>query len=154
MLNIDLYKQLLSVGIQKLELSLSSLKRSLQKCSAIGIKETYTFEETEAFDSLTSKFARTSDIFTQKVLRSIFIVLHEGTLGIVDMANRAEAMDLITDADTLLMIRDVRNQIAHEYEDSGLNSIYGQIFELSQALQADIEKVKQFALKRGWLSLE
>ncbi len=51
-----------------LQQSVATLKLSVLKCQTIGIKEFYSFEELESFDSLTSKFNRTSDIFTQKVI--------------------------------------------------------------------------------------
>lgn len=146
-----LYEQLLKENFQKLDVSLKTLQLSIEKCLQIGIKETYSFEETEAFDSLTSKFARTSDIFIQKILRSVFILLHEGALNLIDLANRAEKLNLITNADTLLMIRDIRNQISHEYEDENLKIIYSQIFELAKWLESDIEKTRQFAGKYQWL---
>ena len=153
MIEIELYRRLLSENFQKVERSFATLQQSLQKCMGIGIKEVYTFEESEAFDSLTSKFARTSDVFIQKVLRSMFILLHEGKPTLIDLANRAEALDIIANADALLAIRDVRNQISHEYEDSGLISIYGQIFELAGLLEKDIELAKRFATGYGWLNV-
>lgn len=153
MINIELHKQLLQDNFQKLYVSLKSFQHSKQKCHDIGIKEIYTFEESEAFDSLTSKFARMSDIFTQKVLRSIFILLHEGTLNLIDLANRAEKLNIIDNADVLLLVRDLRNQISHEYEDDNLKTIYSNIFKLAKLLEADIEKSKQFAIKYNWLEI-
>jgi hypothetical protein len=151
-MNPELTIRLLSQNFLKLEASLHSLRRSLQKCRDIGIKEIYSFEESEAFDSLSSKFARTSDIYTQKVLRSIFFLLHEGNLSFIDLAHRAEALNIISNADDLLMVRDVRNQISHEYDDSSLNMIYSRIFDLAQSLEADIENAKLFAVKYQWLT--
>jgi len=146
-----LNKQYLHDNFLKLDISLKSFQHSLQKCREIGIKESYTFEETEALDSLTSKFARISDIFTQKVLRSIFLLLHEGTSNLIDLANRAEKLNVINNADALLLVRDIRNQISHEYEDDNLNTIYSKIFILADSLRSDIEKSKQFAIKYEWL---
>ena len=54
-----------------LQASVITLQLSIVKCRSIGQKEIYSFEELESFDSLTSKFNRTSDIFTQKVLRTV-----------------------------------------------------------------------------------
>lgn len=46
--------------------SMESLNLSVEKVSKIKRKNEYAFEEMESFDSLTSKFGRTSDIFLQK----------------------------------------------------------------------------------------
>ena len=67
--------------------SLSTLQLSIKKCQLIGQKENYSFEELESFDSLTSKFSRTSDIFTQKVMRTIWMLLHEPFVPFIDMVN-------------------------------------------------------------------
>ena len=58
--------------------SMLTLQLSVNKCKLIGQKNSYSFEELESFDSLTSKFSRTSDIFTQKVMRTIWMLMHEG----------------------------------------------------------------------------
>lgn len=71
-----------------LQAAISTLQLSVRKCEAIGMKESYTFEELESFDSLTSKFNRTSDIFTQKVLRSVWMLLHEPFAPYIDMMNK------------------------------------------------------------------
>ena len=60
-------QELLKQNWELLMRSLNSLKLSVKKVSDIGQKDDYTFEELESFDSLTSKFARTSDIFLQKL---------------------------------------------------------------------------------------
>lgn len=148
----NINQQYLCESFEKLESSINSFSLSLIKCQKIGIKNSYLFEESEAFDSLTSKFARISDIFIQKILRTIFILLHEGTLTIIDMANNAEKLNIVKNADILLIIRDLRNQISHEYEDENLNSIYNQIFEHSQRLLEDIKLTKLFAKKYNWIS--
>src|SRR5664280_1286606 len=98
-----------------LQASVDTLQLSIRKCQLIGIKESYTFEELESFDSLTSKFNRTSDIFIQKVLRSVWILLHESFVPFIDMMNKSEKMLMLRSADEMIEIRDLRNQIAHEY---------------------------------------
>ena len=47
------------------------LDYSYKKCSKIEIKKTYTEEELESFDSLTSRFARLSDLLIQKIFKMI-----------------------------------------------------------------------------------
>lgn len=68
---LDLLKHNYSILLQ----SIQTLSKSLEKCEKIGVKDNYNFEEMESFDSLTSKFARTSDIYTQKVLRRTVLIL-------------------------------------------------------------------------------
>ena len=67
--------------------SVIALDYSYDKCSAIGEKEEFDLEQQESFEALTSRFARTSDILTQKVLKTLFILLQENTKTIIDVAN-------------------------------------------------------------------
>jgi hypothetical protein len=79
--------------------------------------------------------------------------LHEGTPSLIDLANHAEKLNIFKDADTLLLIKDIRSQISHEYDDDNLKGIYNQIFELAHILKEDILKSKQFAYKYKWLKI-
>jgi len=94
-----------------LEKAVETLNLSVDKYKVIIIKKEYTFEEMDSFDSLTSKFGRTSDLYTQKVLRTIWMLLHEPFVPFIDLLNKAEKMSLIKSADKLIEIRDLRNQI-------------------------------------------
>ena len=60
-----------------LDRSLEALRYSYSKCSAIIEKAEYNNNEQESFEALTSRFARTSDIFTQKVLKTLFSLIQE-----------------------------------------------------------------------------
>ena len=95
--------------------SLKSLQQSSEKTHLLLQQSEFSFEELESIDSLTSKFSRTSDIYLQKVLRSIWMLLREDTVPLIDLLNRAEKLMIIVSAEELLQMRDIRNQIAHEY---------------------------------------
>jgi hypothetical protein len=131
--------------------AVNTLQLSVRKCQNIGIKESYTFEELESFDSLTSKFNRTSDIFTQKVIRSVCMLLHEPYAPFIDMMNNCEKMGMLHAADEIIEIRDLRNQIAHEYLPDAIRELVPEVIELSFSLLENIQACKLFTEKRGWL---
>jgi len=134
-----------------LEKAVETLNLSITKCKSIIGKEEYSFEEMESIDSLTSKFGRTSDIFTQKVLRTIWILLHEPFLPFIDFMNQAEKTGLILSADQMLEIRDLRNQITHEYLPEAITQLVPDVMEYSILLIRNIEKTQQFIAGRNWL---
>jgi len=134
-----------------LQASVGTLELSIRKCQAIGIKDSYSFEELESFDSLTSKFNRTSDIFTQKVLRSIWILLHEPFAPYIDMINKSEKMMILRSADEMIEIRDMRNQIAHEYIPEAISDLIPEVIELTSRLIKNIEECRHFLVSRGWI---
>ncbi len=130
--------------------SVVSLEMSLDKCKKFGLKDEYTFEELESFDSLTSKFSRTSDILTQKTLRTIMMLLRESPQTFIDRVNLAEKLEIISSSESLKQIRDLRNQIVHEYLIDQLVVLYSDILEYSEKLISIIKKVNLFIKNRGW----
>ena len=144
MKNENLLKEFLLQNCLKLEKALESYKKSILKCQKIELGSILNFNDSEAFDSLSSKFGRISDIYIQKILRTIFILFREEAKHIVDLANKAEKFEIIDNADTLIMIRDIRNQITHEYEDENLVKLYQEILQLSEPLIINIENTINF----------
>lgn len=143
--------ELLNQNWELLLRSLETLKLSVEKAESIGNKAEYSFEEMETFDSLTSKFSRTSDIFTQKILRSVWILLHEEITPFIDILNRAEKIGIIFSSDKLLEIRDLRNQITHEYIPETIQKLIPDVIELSSELEDNIQTTGKFLFKRNWI---
>lgn len=127
-----------------LDKSVIALVYSYDKCSAIGEKEEYDLEEQESFEALTSRFARTSDILTQKVFKALFILLQENIKTIIDAANFLEKLEVIENADDLLNIREIRNQIAHEYVESDIKALFFDVLRYVPELKKIINNVKAY----------
>ena len=149
-MNDENYLNQLKKDLNDLSIAVESLKLSFRKCEKIGIKQEYNFDEQESFDSFTSKFARTSDIYTQKILKTIFILLRENPKSFIDKANLAEKLEIIPSAENLISIRDLRNEIVHEYMLEELPRIYKEIFSNYDNLILAIDKTKKFISNRNW----
>jgi hypothetical protein len=147
-----LLMQLLQSEWLLLDASIETLIQSIEKCRSIGIKSEYSFEEQESFDSLTSKFNRTSDLFTQKIIRTTWMLLHEPYAPFIDMMNICEKIRMICSADQLIGIRDMRNQIAHEYIPEALRDLVPEVIELTIELIENINCCRNFLTERKWLN--
>ena len=134
----------LDLNIKSLEKSIDALSYSYNKCSDIGEKKEYSLEEQEKFEALTSRFARTSDILTQKVLKTVFILIQENVKTIIDAANLLEKLEIIERADDLLNIRELRNQIAHEYQETELNSLFMDVLKYVPELKKIVDGLKKY----------
>lgn len=117
-----------------LDQALPSFIRSLEKCRTLQLNEPRSFEVEESFDALTSKFARVADIFTQKVVKSLVLLTREDAPTFVDRMNLCEKLKVIPSASDLIEIRDLRNQIAHEYLAENLTEVYRDCLALSESL--------------------
>ena len=133
------------------EKSINTLERSRNKCSKLYLKKDYTFEEEEAFDSLTSKYGRTSDLYTQKILRTTWMLLHEGFIPFIDMMNQCAKIGVINSSDALIEMRDLRNQVAHEYIPESVHSLVPEVLTMTIVLFENIDITKTFLQDRDWL---
>jgi L-2-hydroxyglutarate oxidase LhgO len=141
--------ELLQAEWALLRAALDTLQLSVNKCQGIGNKVHYTFEEQESFDSLTSKFNRASDIFTQKAIRTLWLLLHEPFMPFIDVMNKCEKMSIIQSADQMLEIRDLRNQIAHEYLPDAIQELVPEVIDLSAHLHDNALSCYNFLLQRN-----
>ena len=122
-------------SLERLNLSLKNLNYSYQKCLQIGIKEDYPEDELEIFESLTSRFARTADIFSQKILTTLFILIKENPVSFIDKAHLAEKLGIIGSAKDLQEIRELRNEIAHEYSMRDISEIFEDVLKCTEKLK-------------------
>ncbi len=135
-------------NLDSLRISLKHLNFSYDKCLKIGIKDDYSDEELESFESLTSRFARTSDILTQKILTTLFILLKENPQGFIDRANLAEKLGIIDSSGDLQAVRELRNEISHEYSMRDLTEIFDDVLESTATLKDIIGNVLSYIEKK------
>ena len=147
MKNEDLIAAELKESSSKLDKAIEILKYSLEKCRKIGIKTNYSLEELDVFENVTSRFARATDIYTQKIMKGIAIVLREETKTYIDKANLFEKLE-IANAEDLKLMRDLRNEISHEYKLKDITELFQPVVEYSVKLIEVIEKTKIFIRKQ------
>lgn len=135
-------KKKLSEYMEMLDKAMYTFNYSYEKCKEIGIKEKYSYEELDKFESLSSRFARICYILTQKILKNIFLLLREDAKTFIDRINLAEKLEIIPGAEQLKIIRDLRNEITHEYCMDDITEIFKNVLEYSEALLETVEKVK------------
>ncbi len=89
---------------------------SYQRCPEIGDEKDFSEVDWERWDALTARFARLVDILTQRVFRAIDVAeFIPADSTFIDRINRAEKRGYIRSALTWKEIREIRNQIVHEY---------------------------------------
>lgn len=147
-MNEQSLRALLAGELENLARATSSLEKSFVKCSRLRPSPRQSFEEEESFDALTSKFARCSDILTQKVLKTLVFLLREDAPTFIDRMNLCEKLGAIPSAKSLIEIRDLRNTIAHEYAVDDLMDLYAETLSLSPELLEAAKAAEAFARSR------
>ena len=130
-----------------LDNSFKALSYSYDKCRAIGEKTDYDLEEQESFEALTSRFARTADILTHKAFKALFAILQENVKTIIDAANLSEKLGIAENADDILNIRELRNQIAHEYTNADLTTLFMDALRYVPEMKKVIDNLKGYVSK-------
>ena len=138
-------KATLLENLNILEQSAEQLRYSLEKCKALT--EPFSPENLESIEALSSRFARTADILTQKVVRSLILYLREEPGTFIDMANQMEKMQLTDTAQLTLEIRDLRNEIVHDYSNRDSKEIKETCVALAPALLETIAKTEAYVEK-------
>ncbi|SDL68037.1 hypothetical protein SAMN05661010_02256 [Modicisalibacter muralis] len=103
----------------------------------------------EKVEAYTSRFCRLQDTTGDKLLPLWLRALGERTGAVADNLDRAEKLGVLDSADRWLEIRQIRNQMIHEYIESpqvladALNTAYGYqetLMAFAHAMLTDAEK--------------
>jgi len=137
-------KENLRQEIQYLQKATNILIYSFNHCQEIGIKPEYTLAELDKWEVFTSRFARTCDITTQKIISSI-MVFEKGFIGSMkDKAAFCEKNLLTTTEQEFISLRLTRNFIAHEYIQEDSNDIFKEVLSFYPILLNLIESVVRY----------
>lgn len=133
--------QMLREEIDSLNQAASYLQYSLDRSCKFIERQIWTPEELERLESLTSRFARLSDLITQRMMRLIddLELTPEGSL--LDRIHRAEKRGWVDKANDLIQIRELRNMIAHEYAADKMPEIFAAVATLAPQLLAVVPKI-------------
>ncbi len=139
----------LKTTLPKLEKAQARLQEIYQDCLPYHNIEQLTEEQSRRFEVFSSRFARLSDLLTQKIFRLIDILDLEDEGSIYDRLNRAEKKHLIDSAEKFIAIRYLRNHIAHEYEDddSSLFSLYQDLLQYTPELLNTYNRIVEYIKK-------
>ncbi len=136
--------ELLQEELTDLQRAASHLGYSMERCLNLIDQEELPPEQLERLESLTSRFARLSDLLIQRIFRLIDEIELTGSGTILDRIYRAEKRGWVN-ASEMIKIRELRNLIAHEYADEKMSEIYAAVATLSPALLAVVPKVIDYA---------
>jgi len=138
-------KELLKINLEILGKSLVRFSESYSICREIGIKDEFSNQELREFESLTSRFARTVDLFINKSLRSLYKVELEDIGTVIDLLNKAEKRGIIESADIWKNIKELRNSIAHDYDiDDFTNDIFQPVLKYAPIIERSVAALNSY----------
>ncbi len=126
--------QLLTQAMSQLAQASKLLQRSYEKAIKLDL-ESLSDADYDVLDAFTSRFGRTSDIFVRKVLRMIHSrEALDGDATMKDLLNFGEKVGLIASVEAFEIIRELRNEITHEYSARDFITLLREVIELTPTL--------------------
>lgn len=145
-------KQLLQDQLKIMNAAAGVLRESAGRVSPIlaSNKASLSVEEKESCEALTARFARLCDFLFQRIFRTIdrIELLDDGTA--IDRLNRMEKRGIISSANTWKELRDLRNDIAHEYLIESSDRVLKESFQKSTELLNTVEAVQKYLQAKGY----
>lgn len=124
---------LLVENIEGLKESEKWFRRSYDICNDCSLPPKDE-QEMDAFESFTSRYARVSDMLFNKVFRSIYYLENAETASLLDVTLFMEKIGVVDDAKNARKIKELRNDIVHDYAFDNLNDIFGEVLKMAPEL--------------------
>lgn len=141
--SIDLLKDV----IAQVEQAVKQLEIAYNHCRNFRSQRHFSEQESMDLEAMTARFSRLVDLFTSKLLRAIDAaeLITDGTL--IDVMNRAEKRGIIKSSESLRSLKELRNEIAHEYLLQKLELLHDNIFESIPLILDMVDKGCRYAEK-------
>jgi uncharacterized protein YutE (UPF0331/DUF86 family) len=150
------YRLILCENSQVLRKSLEWLQRSYAKAHSVALDKPLSESDFEILETLSNRFSRAVDILISKVLRAIDLVELEEPGSRLDMVIRAEKRGFVAEYKTLIKLKDLRNELTHEYLEEQLNARFREVVaavpelvEIAQRVLVYVERYCNPASKSG-----
>jgi uncharacterized protein YutE (UPF0331/DUF86 family) len=138
-------------NLKLLNKNFSYLLKSYKKAQNVDFsKGELTEDEIEVLEVLSNRFSRTVDMLINKVLRSLDLLELEDTNRKLDIVIRAEKRGFVDSYDLLIELKDLRNELAHEYIQEKLLEKFKEVLEKTPIVADIIAKVNEYSTKMGY----
>ncbi len=135
--------------MQQLQSQRDWLQRSFDQCSDVGEISSLAPEQFDSFEALCSRYARTVDFLVRKVFRALDELEFEAQGTLIDVVNRAHKRGFFDKIDDIKRVRDIRNEIAHEYLDDMLLSLFSDVLESTLVVLEILDRTMLYAKERN-----
>ncbi len=133
-------------NVKDFERSMDWLKRALEKSETVNV-DRLSEEDIEKIEILFSRFSRSADMLINRVLRGIDILELEDVETKLDVVIRAEKRGFVENYKELIALKDLRNELAHEYLGEWFVNKLPEVVEASEKLIEIANRVLNYVYK-------
>jgi len=148
----DVTERILCVHLTQLIKSIAWLVKSYNKCRDIELEkfELLKDEEIEGLEAFANRFGRSIDILLNKVLRSLDLLELEDVSKKLDIVIRAEKRGFVDNYEQLIEVKDLRNELFHEYIEDSILETFKEIIEKTPFLLDTNDKINKYVEENGY----
>ncbi len=139
--------RILRDNLQDLKEAERWLKRSYDQCTSLKGKISFEEKDYDAIEAFSSRFARTVDFLIHKVFKSLDKVELEESGTLIDVINRAHKRNIIDEPNEVRELKELRNEIVHEYSKTDITEHFNELIELSPRLFKFIDNTIRYCNK-------
>ena len=137
---------------QNCQQAVNWLERSYEKSPSPPYEDVGP-DDWDQLEALSGRFGRLTDIVLHKLFRAMDRYEFEETGSLLDSSNRAVKRGLIESVDALRDLKDLRNEIVHEYAVDDLNGLYEDIYRATPELLNLVKRIAEYLVEKYGLSL-
>lgn len=108
-------------------------------------------DEIEHIDQFLYRFTKLQDAIGERLFKAVLTRVGEETykMTFIDIFNRLEQLEIIEDYDKWQELREIRNELAHEYEDEPKENAkrLNKIFQMKEILVSYFIKIENYLNK-------
>ncbi len=112
-----------------------------------------TDDEAEHIDQYIFRFSKLQDAMGQKLFKAVLEELGEEVRNkaAIDIFNRLEQLEIISDYESWKELRDIRNDVTHEYEEDEKEAAekLNLLFDKKKVLEKYLNDILTYLTKRG-----
>ena len=115
--------RLLEENLKQAREAAGHLSISTERCNGFAFSPPFKEDQLIELEAMTSRFARLSDLLIQKVLKTIERLDGDNPGTVRDRILQAAKKRILGSAEVMIEIRDVRNTISYDYDNTSFNEI-------------------------------
>ena len=114
----------LHIATEKYKKAFQLLQASVKKITKFDIDKNYTADELEPYDALSDRFMRTVEVAIKFFRSYEYYLQAEQSQTLRDGLHQMEKLELISNIDIWIEMRDIRNRIVHDYLPDKMAEMY------------------------------
>lgn len=146
------FSKLLKEQMKVLDSASAVLQESFERVKPIleANAKNLSIEQRESCEALTARFARLCDFLFQRLFRTLdqIELTDEGTA--LDRLNRMEKRGIIQSTNEWRLLRDLRNDIVHEYLIESSDEVLKETFKNTPPLIQTVLRLKKYVSEKGY----